>query len=164
MNAVQPDKVVVLGVGNLLMSDEGLGVRCVLDLERAGGLPAGVRVVEGGTSTHELLEDLEDLDALVIVDAVAAKEAPGTVVRFEGSRVHAAFSNTFSPHQHGINDLLASLAFLGRAPRHVVLLGVQPERLALGMELSPTVEAVMPELTRRVHAELKAILGPPAEG
>ena len=109
-----------------------------------------------------LLEDLEDLDALVIVDAVAAKEPPGTVVRFEGSRVPAAFSNTLSPHQHGINDLLASLAFLGREPRHVVLLGVQPQRLALGMELSPTVEAVMPELTRRVHAELAAILGRPS--
>ena len=162
MNAVRPDKVVVLGVGHLLMGEEGLGVRCVLDLVRAGGLPAGVRVVEGGTSTHELLEDLEDLDALVIVDAVAAKEPPGTVVRFEGSRVPAAFSNTLSPHQHGINDLLASLAFLGREPRHVVLLGVQPQRLALGMELSPTVEAVMPELTRRVHAELAAILGRPS--
>jgi hydrogenase maturation protease len=155
---VRPEKVVVLGVGNLLMSDEGLGVRCVLELERAGGLPAGVRVVEGGTSTHELLEDLEDLDVLVIVDAVAAGQKPGAVLRFEGSQVPAAFSNTFSPHQHGINDLLASLAFLGRAPRRVILLGVQPERLALGMELSSTVEAVMPELKRRVHAEVEAVV------
>lgn len=158
MSSVRPEKVVVLGVGNLLMSDEGLGVRCVLELERAGGLPAGVRVVEGGTSTHELLEDLEDLDVLVIVDAVAAGQQPGAVLRFEGSQVPAAFSNTFSPHQHGINDLLASLAFLGRAPRRVILLGVQPERLALGMELSPTVEAVMPELKRRVHAEVEAVV------
>ena len=124
MSVAAPGKVVVLGVGNLLMSDEGLGVRCVLELERAGGLPSGVRVVEGGTSTHELLEDLEDLDVLLIVDAVAADQQPGTVVRFEGSQVPAAFSNTMSPHQHGINDLLASLAFLGRAPRRVILLGV----------------------------------------
>ena len=111
-----PGRIVVLGVGNLLMSDEGAGVRCVERLEASGALPADVVTIDGGTSTHELLGDLEDLDLLVIVDAVATGGAPGSLVRLEGDRIPSAFSNKLSPHQHGINDLLATLTLLGRAP------------------------------------------------
>jgi hypothetical protein len=83
---VDPARIVVLGVGNLIMGDEGLGVRCVERLEAAGALPAGVTVIDGGTSTHELLGDLEDLDLLVIVDAVAG-EVPA---RWSASRAIAS--------------------------------------------------------------------------
>jgi hydrogenase maturation protease len=149
--------IVVLGVGNLLMCDEGVGVRCVQALEREERLPAEVRLVDGGTSTHELLEDLEDLDALVIVDAMVTTAAPGTIVRLEGDRIPAAFSNKLSPHQHGINDLLATLALLGRAPKRVILFGVAPARVELGMELSAEVERVLPALCDRVAAEISAL-------
>jgi hydrogenase maturation protease len=149
-------KVVVLGVGNLLMADEGVGVRCVEALEREGGLPSCVRLVDGGTSTHELLEDLENLDLLVIADAVLAGQAPGTIVRLEGSAIPAAFSQKLSPHQHGINDLMATLTMLGRAPKRAVLLGVEPSSLTLSMELSPVVAPVLPTLVARVRAELDA--------
>jgi hydrogenase maturation protease len=147
-------RVVVLGVGNLLMSDEGVGVRCAQRLEAEGRLPGDVRVVDGGTSTHELLEDLEDLDLLVIVDAVAAGGPPGRIVRLEGDGIPSAFSNKLSPHQHGINDLLATLKLLGRAPGRVVLLGVEPAVLALGDVLSPVVAAAVDELCARVAAEV----------
>ena len=108
-------RIVVLGVGNLLMGDEGLGIRCVEAVEKES-LPDNVRCIDGGTSTHELLEDLENLDALVILDAVASGQPPGTLVRLEGDAIPSAFSNKMSPHQHGINDLLATLKFLDRAP------------------------------------------------
>jgi hydrogenase maturation protease len=153
---VSTGRIVVLGVGNLVMGDEGLGVRCVERLEAAGALPAGVVVIDGGTSTNELLGDLEDLDLLIIVDAVAGGGAPGTLVRLEGDRIPAAFSNKLSPHQHGINDLLATLQFIGRAPGKVVVLGVTPGRMELGFELSPEVEAALPELAARVVAEVTA--------
>lgn len=159
MSTNEQKRVVVLGVGNLLMSDEGVGVRCVEALERDAKLPAGVRLIDGGTSTHELLEDLENLDALVIVDAVAAGRAPATVLRIEGEGIPSAFSNKLSPHQHGINDLLATLKLLGRAPKRVVLIGIQPDRLELGMELSPSVAAVLPEVCNRVVDEVAAQLG-----
>ncbi|MBK9031314.1 MAG: hydrogenase maturation protease [Myxococcales bacterium] len=149
-------RVVVLGVGNLIMGDEGLGVRCVERLAAAGALPAGVVTIDGGTSTHELLEDLEDLDLLVIVDAIAGAGAPGTLVRLEGERIPAAFSNKLSPHQHGINDLLANLQLLGRSPARVVVHGATPARIALGLELSPEIEAVLPALAARVVAEVVA--------
>jgi hydrogenase maturation protease len=146
-------KIVVLGVGNLIMGDEGLGVRCIERLDAAGALPAGVVTIDGGTSTHELLGDLEDLDLLVIVDAVAGG-APGALIRLEGDRIPQAFSNKLSPHQHGINDLLANLQLLGRAPRRVVVHGVTPAKIALGLELSAEVEAIMGELGARVVAEV----------
>lgn len=143
-------RIVVLGVGNLIMGDEGVGVRCAQALEAGGRLPGFVRIVDGGTSTHELLEELEHLDALVIVDAVVTEGPPGHLVELEDDAVPTAFSNTMSPHQHGIHDLLATLTFLGRAPRRVVLIGMQPERVALGLELSPPVEAALPRLCDRV--------------
>jgi hydrogenase maturation protease len=148
------DRVVVLGVGNLIMGDEGVGVRCVQRLEAERALAPEVTTIDGGTSTHELLGELENVDLLVIVDAVATGGAPGSLVRLEGDRIPAAFSNKLSPHQHGINDLLATLALLGRSPKRVVLHGVTPARIELGMELSPEVEAALPELAASVVAEV----------
>jgi hydrogenase maturation protease len=158
-----PGRTVVLGVGNLVMSDEGLGVRCVERLQASGALPAQVAIIDGGTSTSELLGELEDLDLLVIVDAVAGGGPPGSLVRLEADRIPAAFSNKLSPHQHGINDLLATLQFLGRAPDRVVVLGMVPGRIALGLELSAEVAAALPALAARVVAEVTgaaASLGP----
>jgi hydrogenase maturation protease len=149
-----PGRTVVLGVGNLVMSDEGLGVRCVERLQANRALPPEVAIIDGGTSTSELLADLENLDLLVIVDAVAGDGAPGSLVRLEGDGIPAAFSNKLSPHQHGINDLLATLQFLGRAPARVVVLGAVPGRIALGLELSAEVEAALPALAAQVVAEV----------
>jgi hydrogenase maturation protease len=158
-----PLRVVVLGVGNLVMGDEGVGVRCVQLLENERALPPSVVILDGGTSTHELLADLENLDLLVIVDAVATGDAPGTLVRLEAAAIPSAFSNTLSPHQHGINDLLATLRFLGRAPRRTVLLGVTPATIALGLDLSPELAAALPELAARVVTEVGAALAAPME-
>lgn len=158
-----PGRTAVLGVGNLVMSDDGLGVRCVERLLASAALPAEVAIIDGGTSTAELLGELEDLELLVIVDAVASGGAPGSLVRLEGDRIPATFSNRLSPHQHGINDLLATLRFLGRAPGRVVVLGLVPRRVELGLELSAEVEAALPVLVARVVAEVRARPGQ-AEG
>jgi len=154
VTAHRDPRVVVLGVGNLVMGDEGAGVRCIELLEASRALPAGVVAIDGGTSTNELLGELEDLDLLVIVDAVATGGAPGSTVRLEGDRIRSAFSNKLSPHQHGINDLLATLQFAGRAPRRVVVLGVTPGRIELSLELSSEVAAALPGLAARVVAEV----------
>lgn len=147
-------RVVVLGVGNLLMADEGVGVHCVAALEDGFDFPASVRCIDGGTSTHALLEDVEDLDALIIVDAVATGGHPGDLVRLEGDQVPSAFATVFSPHQIGVADLLATLAFIGRSPGRVVLLGIEPARMELDLELSATVAARLPALCDLVIAEL----------
>ncbi len=148
--------VVVLGVGNVLMSDEGVGVHAIAELERRWTFPDGVRLVDGGTSTQELLGDLEDLDHLIVIDAVTAGREPAALVRLEGAAVPSAFTTKLSPHQVGISDLLATLTLLGRAPKHVVLYGVEPARLTLDLTLSPEVAARLPELCEQVVAELVA--------
>lgn len=150
-------KVVVLGVGNVLMSDEGVGVHTVTAFEKDFSVPDNVRLVDGGTSTNELLGDLEDLDHLIVIDAVSAGLAPAGLVRLEGSAVPAAFTTKLSPHQVGISDLLATLTFMGRAPKNVVLLGVEPVRLTLDLTLSPAVAARVPELCAQLVDELQKI-------
>ena len=147
----------MLGVGNLLMSDEGVGVHAVGELERRFNFPAHVRLVDGGTSTNELLGDLEDLDHLIVIDALSAGLAPASLLRLEGDAVPAAFTTKLSPHQVGIADLLATLKLLGREPRHVVLYGVEPKRLTLDLALSPEVTQRMPELCAQVVQELERL-------
>jgi hydrogenase maturation protease len=149
-----PPPIVVLGVGNVLMADEGVGVHAVNELEKRWVFPEHVRCVDGGTSTHELLGDLEHLDRLIVVDAVTSGAAPATLLRLEGDAVPSVFTTRFSPHQVGLSDLLATLRLLGREPKHVVLLGVEPAELRLSMDLSPTVAARLPELMSNVLAEL----------
>ncbi len=158
-------RIVVLGVGNILLSDEGLGVRIVERLPLSYSLPPEVELIDGGTCGMEMLENLEGLDALIMIDAIRAGKPPGTPIRLADTAVPVFFKTKLSPHQIGLCDVLATLAMLGRAPKLTTILGLQPKSLALGMELSREVEASMPELLGMVVAEL-AMLGiqssPPA--
>jgi hydrogenase maturation protease len=154
-------RVVVLGIGNVLMSDEGIGVHAVDALQERFVLPDNVEVVDGGTTGMELLPDIEGAQHLIVVDAVRVGVPPATVVRMEGDEVPAFFKTKISPHQVGLCDVLAALRFSGGAPDHVVLIGVQPVSLEMAMELSPQVAAVMDQVLDLVIAELAAI-GVPA--
>ncbi|EXI67507.1 MAG: Hydrogenase 2 maturation protease [Candidatus Accumulibacter adjunctus] len=157
-------RVVVLGVGNVLLSDEGLGVRAVERLQRTHRLPPEVEVIDGGTSGMELLEQIEGIDALIMVDAIRAGAPPATPIRLAGEALPVFFRTRLSPHQVGLSDVLASLEFLGRSPRHICILGLQPQSLALGMELSREVEEGMPALLGMVTAELASLgLAAPAK-
>jgi hydrogenase maturation protease len=151
----QPEmKTVVLGIGNLIMQDEGVGVRVVEALQRDHEMPEGVTVVDGGTSAMEMLDELSDLDHLIVVDAINAGKPPGTLLRIEGADVPSFFRTRLSPHQIGLPDVLASLEFLGAQPKKMVILGVQPQTMELGMELTPVVAAQVPVLVNQVLAEI----------
>jgi hydrogenase maturation protease len=147
-------KVVVLGVGNTILADEGVGVRVVEALERDYVLPAGVSVIDAGTSSMEMLDDLSHLDFLLVVDAFAAGKTPGELVQLRGDEVPVFFRRNLSPHGIGLSDVLASLEFLGAEPKEIVILGVQPTSLDLSTELTPAIAARVPELVAQVVAEL----------
>ena len=149
-------RVVILGAGNVLLSDEGFGVQAVARLPLVYALPAEVEIIDGGTCGMEMLEALEGLDALIMVDAIRAGKAPGTPIRLTGDAVPVFFKTKLSPHQIGICDVLAALNLLDRAPKYTVILGVQPQSMALGMELSAEVENVMPTVLRMIADELSA--------
>jgi hydrogenase maturation protease len=150
-------RIVVLGVGNILLSDEGLGVRAVERLPQAYCLPPEVELIDGGTCGMELLEDLEHLDALIMVDAIRSGKPPGTPIRLAGDAIPVFFKTKLSPHQVGLCDVLATLEFLGRAPKDTAILGLQPHSLALGMDLSSEIEARMPELLRMIVDQLATL-------
>jgi hydrogenase maturation protease len=154
---MQRMKVVVLGVGNTLLTDEGVGVRAIEKLEADYVLPPDVTVIDGGTSAMEILEDLENLDALVIADAVFAHQDPGTLVKLEGDAVPAFFKRNMSPHQVGLSDVLAALQFNDRDPKKTVICGIKPVSMQLGMELTPEVQAQLPALVDMVVGELRAL-------
>jgi len=147
-------KAVVLGVGNVILADEGVGVRVVEALERDYALPAGVNVIDAGTSGMEMLEDLSHLDFLLVVDAVAASKAPGELVRLSGAEVPVFFRRNLSPHGIGLSDVLAALEFMGAEPKETLILGVQPTSLDLSTELTPLVAARVPELVAQAVVEL----------
>ncbi len=148
--------VVVLGIGNILLSDEGIGVRAVEELQRRFHLPETVTVIDGGTCGMELLDQLGNADPLIIVDAVRVGRAPGSVVVLSDDEIGAFFKTKISPHQVGISDVLATLHLAGTPPTRVVLIGVQPVSLETGMELTAEVAGRMDEVVALVAAELQA--------
>ncbi len=149
-----PAKTLILGVGNLLLSDEGVGLRVVERLAAAYDLPEGVQTLDGGTLGLDLLYYLEGVENLLIIDAVEMGKEPGTLVRLEGDEVPAFLSVKVSPHQIGIPDMLFAAKLKGLYPRNVVLLGVQPGVLDAGLTLSPPVAAQVDALVEKAVEEL----------
>ncbi len=146
--------VLVLGAGNILLSDEGIGVRVIEALEARYDVPESVEILDGGTCGMDLLDVIAGRDQLIIVDAVNTGSPPGTVVRLRDADIPAAFRTKSSPHQLGLQDVLAMLRLLETAPRHVTVVGVQPASLNLGLELSPVVAGRLDEMIEMVLAEL----------
>lgn len=147
-------RIVVLGVGNILLTDEAIGVRAIEELARRYLLPPEVETIDGGTSAMELLDDLANCDLLIIADCVRAGKAPGTLLRLKDEEIPALFRTKLSPHQVGLPDVLATLVITHEAPEHTVLFGVEPESLATGMGLTATVETVLPRLVDAIAEEI----------
>ncbi len=147
-------QTLVLGLGNILMRDEGVGVRVVERLLQRCEFPAEVQVLDGGTLGLDLLPWVEDADRLLVVDAVDMGAEPGTTTRLEGEEVPAFLGLKISPHQIGLADLLAASRLRGHFPQQLVLWGVQPAVIEVGLELSPSVETQVEALVEGVLAEL----------
>jgi hydrogenase maturation protease len=149
--------ILVLGVGNLLLMDEGVGVRAIEALLEKFEIPPEVDLVDGGTAGMELLGQLQDRDALIILDAVNCGKPAGTVVRMEGPQVPALLRRKISPHQLGLSDLLAAARMTDRLPPRLVLFGIQPKEMDTGLGLSPEVAASLQELVLMTALELEAL-------
>lgn len=149
-------RIVVLGIGNILLTDEGVGVRVVDELARRYRLPPEVAVIVGGCSGMEMLDDLARADHVIIVDAVRADLPPASLVELRGDDVPAFFTAKLSPHQLGLCDVLAALKLTDESPANLLLIGVQPLSLDLAMHLSPRVAAIVPIIVARVVRELEA--------
>ena len=151
-----PVSTLIIGLGNPLLGDEGIGFRVVEELSRLE-LPDGVEVAEGGTAGVALLPLLERYQRVIIVDAADMGHAPGCVVRFTPSEVR--FKRTgvhLSLHQIGLPDVLALAEALDVSLAEVIIIGVQPGLIEQGTGLSPEVEEAVPQAIRLVRDELAA--------
>ena len=149
--------ILVLGIGNVLLTDEGVGVRALKELERRYTFSENVELLDGGTAGIELLRHIRNRDYLIIIDCMTWNQDPGTVMRVEGDDVPAAFRTRISPHQLGLSDLLAAAMLTNELPKNLVLFGVEPESIDIGLDLTHTVEASMEKLTGAVIDELRSI-------
>jgi len=150
-------RLCVLGLGNLLCRDDGLGVVAVRHLLEQYRLGPGVVALDGGTLGMSLMSHVADVPSLLLVDAVELDEPPGTLVELSGDSVALAAAQRLSVHQVGVVDLLDGLRLTGRYPASLRLMGLVPETTELGVQLSPAVEERLPDLVHRVAARIEAL-------
>lgn len=146
--------ITVMGIGNILLQDEGFGVRVIDELHRRYSFPANVQVIDGGTLGMDLLRFVTGTTQLLVIDAIAGGGPPGTYYRFTGAEVNVYFQDKVSLHELGIKDVLATLEILDQPVDEVVVLGVEPAVLLLGLELTPVVAATVDTAVDAVIAQL----------
>jgi hydrogenase maturation protease len=145
------NRIAVVGVGNLLLKDEGIGIHVVRALQELS-LPDGVVIIDGGTSP-DVLDYLEPADKLVIIDAAEAGGVPGAIYRFRPDDVTLETGEAISLHELGLVSSLKTMSLLGKTPPEVIIIGIQPKEIAWGMELSPELKEKVPEIVRAVLKE-----------
>jgi hydrogenase maturation protease len=144
------DRVLVLGVGNLLMGDEGVGIHVLRQLEHETPVP-GVRLLDGGTGGVNLLTELDGAQDVVLIDATRDGRPAGTIALLRPEFV-GELPRGLGAHDFGLKDLFAAAALLGRLPRiHLYTVAVEEVR-PMCTELSPAVAAAVPEVVHTVHA------------
>ena len=145
--------ILILGVGNILLSDEGVGVR-VIEAMQEMTIPANVELLDGGTASADLIDYLNNRDKVIIIDAVQGKNEPGTIYRFTPADIKVQKDIHTSVHQIDLLEALTMAEYLGDVPQSIVIYGIEPKELGWGLELSPEVAAVIPRVIELVLSEL----------
>ena len=146
-------KAVVLGVGNILLSDEGFGVRVAEALSQRFRFPDAVEVLDGGTLGIELMRFLDGAQRLILIDAIHGSE-PGSFRIIQGDDVRLYFQEKVSLHEMGIQEVLASLVVMEKPIAEIVVIGVVPQSLEIGLDLTPLVASRIEEATDSVIRQL----------
>jgi hydrogenase maturation protease len=147
--------IAVFGIGNILLSDDGVGVHALNRLKEEYDLPGYVELIDGGTKGLDLLPLLEERDKVMIIDAANFKKEPGTIGTVEGDKIPAFLSTKLSVHQIGLPDLLFAAKLMNVFPPEMCLIGIQPESMATSIEMSDVVSKGMDSLLEKVIKRLK---------
>ena len=145
--------ILVLGIGNILLRDEGVGVRVIEQMQEMR-LPDDVELVDGGTAGADLLDVLADRKKVIVIDAVQADCEPGTVLRFTADDLVRPDGVGVSLHELGLGEALTMTRQLGCAPENVVVFGIKPKATACGLELSDEIAALIPNVIKLVLEEI----------
>ena len=149
-------RTVVIGLGNTLMGDDGLGIAALARLCEDWKLPPEVELVDGGTWGMNLLPLIEDAGRLILIDAVNVGAEPGARVALERRELPRFFTIKVSPHQIDLRDVLALAELRGTLPQATVVIGLQPDRVELSNELSDVLRCRLDELVADVVRQLEA--------
>lgn len=141
-------KTLILGVGNLLLRDEGVGIHVIHALEKES-LPSGVDLMDGGTGGFHLISWLEKYERIVMIDATLDNNPPGTI-RVIRPRYASDFPPLMSAHEIGLKDMLEVMQLTGTMPEVHLIVVSAADISEVGMDLSPELEAVVPELVKTV--------------
>lgn len=149
--------VLVLGLGNPLLGDEGVGPRALWRLSNDYRFPPTVELLDGGTAGLSLAPRVSASTHTIVLDAVRSGKPAGTVVQLNGAELPRRFFSSLSPHQVGFRDILSASRLLeGSKPQAIVLIGVEPLRVRLSTELSRPVEKALPDVVAAVISQLEA--------
>jgi hydrogenase maturation protease len=152
----QQQNIVILGIGNILLSDEGIGVHVANELFKRT-LPENVSVVEGGTDGFRLLNVITEADRLIIIDAVRGGSESGSLYRFDIDDVKSCPSGfKTSVHQIGILEVIDLSGLIGKTP-DTTIIGIEPKSLEMGMELSPEIREKIPRIIELVLDEVRRV-------
>jgi hydrogenase maturation protease len=154
MTSDQQNRKIVLGLGNTLNRDEGLGVHALKALEEKIGNVDTLEFVDGGVLGLNLLPWVEEASHLLILDAINARQAPGTVVEMTGEQIPMYKGIKMSDHQITFQEVLGLAKFREKLPPKLHLIGAQPVDMSIGLELSQQITVVIPELVRLAEQRL----------
>ncbi len=146
--------ILILGVGNILLGDEGVGVRVVEAMSEMK-LPDNVELMDGGTASIDILEYLKNRKKVIVIDAVqGGGEEPGSVYRFTPDDIKVKQLFYTSLHQTGLMESLKTLEYIGEPLKNIIIFGVEVEKLGWSLELSPKITAIVPRLIEKVLEEI----------
>jgi len=150
-------KIVILGLGNILFRDEGIGVHVINALDNKK-LPSGVEIIDGGTASLDILSSLRDITKLIIVDAVKLNKAPATIYRFTPKDLTEHLSSrALSLHQISALDALSIAKKLNSLPPDIIIIGIEPKDMSLGLEISDTLKMKIPDIVNIVTKEINTL-------
>jgi hydrogenase maturation protease len=147
--------ILVLGVGNLLLRDEGFGVHAVRLFEQSYTVPPHVRVIDGGTAGLSLLQAILEAKHIIVADVARMGSEPGTMARLDGDDLSSGFKTKQSAHDWGLGEILLQAKMMGHFPS-VTVLAIEPEDMsAFDLELTPRLQAALPTFVARLAEEVE---------
>jgi hydrogenase maturation protease len=144
--------ITVLGIGNILLQDEGIGVHIIQQMEKVFDHP-NVTLIDGGTNPDTLFLLDSDIDRLIIIDAAKAGGKPGTLYRFTADEIESG-ATPISLHELGLANGLKMMDLLNNKPQSITIIGIEPEKIDFGLELSPELEKNIPLYIESVIQEI----------
>jgi hydrogenase maturation protease len=155
---IRPSKVAVIGMGNLLLKDEGVGIHVIRALQdKSPEYKGDVMIIDGGTCPDILYLLPERVEKLIIVDAVKGGGEPGSIYRFTPDDIEFRRGTITSVHQLGLAEGFKAMEYSELKPEEIVIIGVEPNEITWGLEISLEVQGKVPEITALVEQEIRIL-------